>query len=58
MDCLWLSYHTVCFSLILILYLWRRGKIYPQELIIHKFGMRGVWEDEIQKGSPGRAGID
>lgn len=23
-------------------YLWRRGEIYPQEVIIHKFGVRGV----------------
>jgi hypothetical protein len=39
----------VCFSLILITVpVERRGEIYPQEVIIHKFGVR-VWEDEIQK---------
>jgi hypothetical protein len=36
-------YYTVCLSLILITVpLERRGEIYPQEVIIHKFGVRGV----------------
>ena len=46
--CLGYLITLLCFSLILILYLWRRGEIYPQEVIIHKFGVRW-WEDEIQK---------